>query len=210
LDERYIKSLQPGTRVLLIHGQQRQNLYDLIVSRIHRHASIELHLRLIQRWREDFVVGYQGWRRLQGRNLDALLLEMARRGSKLTSSFTLRQWLWGNTLGPDDPEDLRRLAEVLDMDFVKQYYRRIDEAAQRIRGLHRGLAIRLNSWLKQQVAGVGVGADDSDVIDERLGLTFGDFRSSLLVLQVQTVTTVAGPFLREALGNLERIANDNR
>jgi hypothetical protein len=206
LDERYVRSLRPGDRVLLIHGQQRQSLYDLILSRIHRHPSIELHLALIHRWRDDFVSAYQSWRRYQERNLDVLLFEMAKRGSTLTSSFTLRQWLWGKILGPDDAEDLRRLAEVLDMGFVKQYYRRIDEAAQRIRGLHRSLALRLNGWLKQQVSGIQ-GASDNEVIDDTLGLTFGDFRSSLLVLTVRATKNIPGPFLRESLGRLERSGN---
>jgi len=202
-DKRYVRSLKSGDRVVAIPGQRRQSLYHLIISRIHGHPAIELHLALIRRWQEDFVAAYQQRRQHSVRNLEELLIQMQERGSTLTSSFTLRQWLWGNTLCPDDPEDLLRLAEVLDMGFVRSYYRRIYQAAKRLRGLHRGLSRRLNSWLEQQATG-SASRSDEDLIDPELGLTFSDFRSSLLILRVTTVQPVTGLFLRSSLGRFER------
>lgn len=202
-DRRFVRALRAGDRVLLIHGQRRQNLYDLIVSRIHRNPSIELHVALVKRWQNDFTVAYRRWNRDGDRDLEGLLTEMRRRGSDLTSPSTLRQWLWHGTLCPGDKEDLRRLAEVLDMNFVKERYRHIHRAASRLRGLHRGLSNRLNRWLEQQASG-RVGESDDEVIDEELGVNFGDFRSSLQVLTVEGTTTIEGPFLRAALGTVGR------
>lgn len=203
LDRRYVRSLREDDRLLLIHGQRRQNLYDLIISRIHRNPAIELHVALVRRWQDDFAVAYRRWKRHGELNLDELLAQMRRRGSDLTNSFTLRQWLWRNTLCPHDKEDLGRLAEVLDMGFVKEHYRRIDKAASRLRGLHRGLSNRLNRWLEQETAGTA-GQSDEDIIDEDLGLRFGDFRSSLEVLTVEKTATIRGPFLRTTLGRVGR------
>lgn len=53
LDERSVRSLRLNDVMLFIHGQNRQNLYDLIVSRIHAHPSIALFVSLIQRWQEE-------------------------------------------------------------------------------------------------------------------------------------------------------------
>lgn len=203
LDRRYVRSLRSDDRVLLIHGQRRQNLYDLIVSRIHRNPAIELHVALVRRWQDDFAVAYRRWKRYGERNLDDILVQMRVRGSGLTSPFTLRQWLWRHTLCPQDREDLRRLAEVLDMGFVKENYRRIDKAASRLRGLHIGLSRRLNRWLEQETVGTAT-QNDEDIIDEDLGLRFGDFRSSLQVLTVEKMATVRGPFLRTTLGRVGR------
>jgi hypothetical protein len=203
IDERYVRSLNTGDRVVVIYGQQRQNLYDLIISRVHKHPSIELHLALIRRWQDDFSTAFNRWRQHELRNLEELLRQMQSRGSALISSLTLRQWLSGETLCPQDEEDLYRLAEVLDLGFVRQYHRRIYQAANRLRGLHRGLAHRLNSWLEQQATGLATGSDD-DLIDSELGLTFGDFRSSLLILRVAEVQSVAGPFMRSSLSKLRR------
>jgi len=213
LDYRYVSSLKVGDQVLVIHGQQRQSLYDLIISRVHKHPSIELHLAMIQRWQEDFRIAYEIWStstvdllELQQhgrRNVDSLLRRMQSLGSQLVAPLTLVYWLRGDILCPIEPEDLRRLAEVLDMKFVHQYYKHISKAASRLRGLHRGLSHKLNRWLQDQATGV-VSKDDEDVIDRELGLTFGDIRSSLLLLSVQRIDKIGGPFLRSNLGQVIR------
>lgn len=58
VEERYVRSLRAGDRILFIHGQRRQSLYELIISRIHQNPAMELHLALIQRWQEDFRQAY--------------------------------------------------------------------------------------------------------------------------------------------------------
>lgn len=209
LDSRYVRSLRPEDRVLIFHGQQRQNLYDLIISRVHKHPSIELHLAMIRRWQEDLRIAYAQWQAQLGepsevrsyglRDIDGLLRRMQARESKLVSSLTLTYWIKGSVLCPLDPEDLRRVGEILNMRFVQQHYKSISRAASRLRGLHRGLSNRLNRWLQDQVAGAIHGNDD-DVIDAELGLTFGDVRNSLLVLRVKEIENVSGPFLRSTLG----------
>jgi hypothetical protein len=213
IDQRYVRSLRGDERILIIHGQQRQSLYDLIISRVHRHPSIELHLAMIRRWQEDIRVAYARWcirpeepdeiRAHGARNIDGLLIRMQGKGSQLKSSLTLAFWLRGSVLCPLEPEDLRRIGEVLDMGFVQQHYKRISKAASRLRGLHRGLANRLNRWLQDQVTGAMRGNED-DVIDAELGLTFGDVRNSLMVLRIKSIENLTGPFLRSTLGRVEK------
>ncbi len=213
LDLRYVRSLRVNERVLLIHGQQRQSLYDLIISRVHKHPSIELHLAMIRRWQEDLRVAFEQWRIRTGdsaelgvhgvRDLNGLLRRMQARGSQLVADLTLSFWLRGFVLCPIDPEDLRRVAEVLDMGFVRQHYRRIGQAANRLRGLHRGLSRKLNRWLQDHATGA-VHKSDDDVIDAELGLTFGDVQNSLLVLRVVGIENVSGPFLCINLGRAEK------
>lgn len=203
VDKRYVRSLRVGERVVVIPEQRRQSLYDLIVSRVHGHPTIELHLALIRRWQQDLELAYRQWRLHGVRNIDELLWQMQQRGSQLTHPMTLRRWLSGNILCPEDIEDLRRVADILDMDFVGTNYRRIYKAAKRLRGLHRVLARRLNRWLEEQASGSATAHDD-DVIDAELGITFNDFRNSLLILRVHDVTPITGLFLRSSLGQFER------
>lgn len=202
IDERSVRSLRAGDRVVLIHGQQRQSFYELIVSRMHQQSSMTLHLSLIRRWQADIVSAYHRWRGRDLRNLEQLLERMNDRGSTLSSTATLQNWLRGHTLCPQDAEDLRRLAEILEMDFVRQNYQRVANAASRLRGLHRGLANKLNRWLQQQAAGID-SANDGELIDAELGLTFGDLKSSLSIQKVAAVQPVRGPLLRSSLGRLE-------
>jgi hypothetical protein len=213
IDQRYVRSLSSGTRVLLIHGQERQSLYDLVISRVHKHPSIELHLAMIRRWQDDFRVAFRQWGKTSednpefyecgDRDVNGLLQRLRKKGSQLTCATTLSFWLNGYVLCPLDPDDLIRLAEVVDIEFVKQYHRRIEQAANRLRALHRSLSLRLNRWLEDHATG-STNRNDEEVIDAELGLTFGDIRNSLLVLRVLELKREEGLFLRSELGRTQR------
>jgi hypothetical protein len=111
----------------------------------------------------------------------------------------------GEVLCPEDTGDLLRVAEILHMPFVKDNHRHIDKAAQRLRNIHRALARRLNRWLQQEAAGaLREGKPDTSILDKELGLTFSDFRDSLLILRVESILHREGLYLRSSLGQLER------
>lgn len=199
--EQYVQSLRVGDRILFIHGQKRQSLYKLIISRVHNHPAIETHLALISKWQEELAHSFRA--HLTKRwTVEDVLGHIQDKGSSISSPQTVRHWLSGRILAPDDPKDLVRLAETMDLPFVKQYYAQINRAAQRIRGLHRGLSIKLNNWLREQATGGGEAA--FEVFDEELGLSFQDFRDSLAILTVEGITKVSGPFLWNSLGTLEQ------
>jgi hypothetical protein len=204
-EERFVRSLRRGDRVLLIQGSRRQSLYDLIVERVHKHPAIELHLALIRRWQDDLRLAvhrlHPGNTIGESSTLDHLLKELITRGSRLTSSATLYHWLQGWTLCPQDPEDIRRSAETLNMVFILKNYRSVARAANRVRGLHRSLSLRLGRWLSDQATTANERRSD-DVLDEELGLTFEDFRNSVLVVKVLEATIRPGPFLRGSLGRV--------
>jgi hypothetical protein len=208
VEERFVRALRVGDTALIIPSQPRQSLYALIISRVHQHPSIELHLALLRRWREDLQAGYQRWAQLHRDPLARLLQEIQDAGSSVTSMLAVRFWLNGTTLCPADSDDLLRVAELLNLAFVRARYRQIANAASRIRGLHRGLSNRLNRWLNDQARGMG-DSHDAEVIDPALGLTFGDLRSSLIVAEVVSIREVPGPFLRDTLGLIERVTTDD-
>src|SRR5207249_7404432 len=104
-----------------IQGQQRQELYDLLIARVHRHPAFELHSALVKKWQDDFIDAF--YRDREVRTVQQLLRQLRKLGSTLVSPLTLRFWLARNTLCPDDPEDLRRLGEVFGLPFVQQHYK---------------------------------------------------------------------------------------
>lgn len=208
VEDRFVRAIREGDTMLIIPSQPRQSLYSLIISRVHQHPSIELHLALLRRWREELQSGYQRWAASHRDDpTGALLRELRAAGSTITSHLAVYFWLNGATLCPNDTDDVLRVAEALNLPFVRSRYRQIANAASRIRGLHRGLSNRLNRWLNDR-ARSGGGSHDAEVIDPTLGLTFGDLRSSLIVADVLSIREVPGPFLRDTLGYIQR-ATDN-
>lgn len=203
LEERYVRAVRAGDEILFIHGQQRQSLYSLLVSRVHRDPVIAQYLALIRRWQDDLVRSYAEAERRAGLNPDRLLAELQRRGSGLTSPHTIRAWLRRLVLAPNDADDLKRVAEALSMTFVESYFRQIHKAARRLKGLHINLSARLNRWLSSDDAGSVALGRSQDVVDSELGLTVDDFRHSLVRLRVTAVTQQQGPFYRQHMGRLE-------
>lgn len=203
VEQRYVRSLRPGDEILFIHGQRRQSLYELLVSRVHRDPVIAQYLALVQRWQDDFVRAFAERERQSGISPEGLLEALRERGSGLTSPHTIRSWLRRQVLAPNDADDLKRLAEVLSLGFVKTYYMQIHKAGRRLKGLHISLSARLNRWLGSGEAGAVTAGEAGGVIDAELGLTVEDFRHSLLRLRVLEVTQLGGPFYRPHLGRLE-------
>ena len=202
LQPRYVRSLRSGDHVLFIHGQRRQNLYELVIQRVHNHPAFALHVELVKRWQKDVAVAYRRWCQQgdRSRSITDLLAELQARGSSIAAPLTVEGWVHGLRLCPNDKKDLRRLAEVLDMDFVIRYYRRIFRAAERLRGKHRSWGRQLNHWL---LHGASSGTE-VELFDEELGLSFGDLKGSLLHLHILTVRSIQSPFYRGNLGELKK------
>lgn len=199
IERRYVKSLRQGDTVVYISGQRRQSLYDLVLSRVHRHPSIEIHLAIIRQWQFEIRQGYANWRK-KGKNFVDLLHEMRKLGSTLETDMALRFWIAGITLRPRDRQDMQRVAEIMDLPFVRRHYERIYLAAERIVGLHISLSLRLSNWI--QSGALSSGTDE--LIDEATGLSFSDIQDSLIPLKVETVSEISGPFYESTLGKIER------
>lgn len=200
LQERSVRALRPGDAVLFINGQHRQNLYDLIISRVHDHPTFALHISLIERWQDELGTCFKKAQI----PLSMVLARMQTKGSQLQTETAIRFWLWGQVMCPSDAKDLQRIADILDMPFVKQYHRQIDRAARRLRGIHISLARRLNIWLEQEALSSNPQSFNA-VIDEELGLEFKDFREALMILTVESITDEEGLFLVSDLGRLKTI-----
>ena len=169
--ERHASALRPGDTVLIIPLHKRQNLYNLVIGRVHMHPSIQLHLAVLSRWHEELVVGFERWAANHGGSggsmrlaTQALLQKIQDLGSGITSSLTVHYWVSGSTICPLDPEDIARVGEVLNLEFAVEQQERIARAASRIRGLHRGLSNRLSNWLSDWSRGV---ADSKRWADHR-------------------------------------------
>lgn len=198
-DERSVRSLRANDVIMFIHGQNRQNLYDLIVSRVHAHSSIALYVSLIQKWQEEIAE----CARKSNIGPEKILNEMQQYGSRLKSPQTIQLWIEGQVLCPNNTSDLQRIAEILKMPFTQQYYQEIARAATRLRGIHIVLSRRLNQWLQQ--GSVETSPDQiDDFIDPELGITFNDFQDALRLLTVKEVRQLEGLFLVSDLGNLSK------
>jgi len=202
-ERRYARSARPGDRILYIHGESRQSLYELLISRVHNHHSIRAHVEYIRAWQQearDKISAYLH----HGHTLDELHAELARRGSVLQTPVAIYFWAKGWVMRPRDAEDLRRLSEILEMPFTAKCYKLIHSAGDRLHGLHIQLSRRLKAWI---IRGAGGGHMRDEVIDDELQLMFGDVQDALLLLEVLDAEETEGLYFRGMLGRLEKERN---
>jgi len=203
IEHRYARAARPGDRILYIHGESRQNLYELLLSRVHNHHSIRAHIEYIQAWQQEMRDKVSAYLH-RGHTLDDLYAEMISRGSAIQTPQAVYCWATGRVMRPRDPEDLRRLSDILDMPFTRECYKLIHNAGNRIHGLHIQLSRRLKAWILQGAQGNHM---RDEIIDRELQLTFGDVQDALILLKIEDVEEVKGLYFRGMLGRLERERN---
>lgn len=203
-DKIYVGALRVDDKVILIENQSRQSLYDLILARVHNHPSLEIHLGMLKKWKEDFYLGYTKWKTENPNNGLWNFLQMLQvNGSRITTALTVNNWVNGYVMRPQDEEDLRRIGEILNLKFLKENYNKVNNAASRIVGIHIRLSRKLNNWIESKASDYQ--KDDAELIDDELGLTFGELRGSIKVLRVKSIREINTPTLRTHLGRLERV-----
>lgn len=204
INEKYVRAIKEGDKILFIDGQKRQSLYSLIISRVHRHPAMLIHVALVDKWQDELAVAYRHWtKKKRRRGYKQLLEKLKSHGSSIQTSVTIQNWLSGRTLCPDDKEDLDRLANILDLSFLKKNSQRVYKSAKRLRIKHRSWGRKVNQWIKKSIFG-SHGYQDVK-LDEELNLSISDFRDSLLILNVERKSVKEGLFLTDNLGKLEKI-----
>lgn len=203
IEEHYVRSLGNGDNIIFIHGLRRQSLFELIISRIHNHPSMQIYIELISQWKSSVANAYLKWTSEGHSTIYEIYKLLKSKGSLIESPQSVQQWLSGSTMCPLDPEDLRRLAEILNIEFVINHYQRISKAASRLRAIHRSLAVRLNKWLMRYAEGIE-NDEENIIIDNDLGLTLNDFKDSLQILHINSIELITGPFSKTSLGRIQK------
>jgi hypothetical protein len=104
---------------------------------------------------------------------------------------TVRLWVIGDTIGPDDPEDIRRVGVVVEDSGLVQGFRHVYQAVDTLRRAHVRLGQRLSSLSRTVGSALASGHIDADeIIDERSGLTAADFQDSVDILTVSSIEDV--------------------
>ena len=200
----YSRAIKVGDRILVILNQARQSLFDLVLSRVHSHPSLEIHFAVLRKWSEELHLGYIIWQEQnKNKGIDDVLKLLQEKGSSITTRIAVNNWVTGITLRPQDEKDIMRIGEILKSKFIIDNYRRIFAAAARIVGIHITLARKLNDWITKQ--GYQNDKHDSELIDEEVGLTLGDVKSSFRIFTVQNIKKVERQILENSLGVLEKI-----
>jgi hypothetical protein len=182
-----VGELAPGDRVVFVNRAVGRTLYELMQDQLVRSPIVGSAASIVRLWHRALGEGY---RRAQ-MTFDALLKRLQSAGSGIKTNQTVRAWIRGGVLGPQDLENIERIAAVLGI--ARKDGRIIEEVKRAVTGLrnvHRSFA----RIVYRTVLAVGAGGQLSDAEEgllEEHGLQLKDLREAVSVLTVEDVAESA-------------------
>lgn len=177
-----VDSIKPGMTVIVPRGDGREELFARLVTATHESHELQAFDVLFTRWRQACWTAY----RASG-SWEALGSRMAAEGCSVTYQSP-RTWATGAVIGPEDPEDIRRIGKLAGDPLVEKQYRRINATVRQVRSLHMRLGSLLSAAMSDVVSG---GGGNLEKLQQLLG---GIDPSELLdEFELRTVRSVAEP-----------------
>jgi hypothetical protein len=177
-----VARLVPGDEIVFIDEDSRKDQLAKVLEVADQVPELAVASGWVSFWRSVLGRARARFSTYEGM-ADALRSE----GCKLQTQ-SIRLWVIGATIGPDDPQDVRRLGIVADDPTVRDQHREIYRAIDSLRRAHQRLGLRLGSLARQvgSATAAGLLAPD-EIIDERTGLTAADFADSIDIVTVVAV-----------------------
>jgi hypothetical protein len=174
--------IAPGDELVFLDGQSRKDLLAKVLEVAEDVPELAAPAAWVDYWRNALRRAHASFH-----TYERLHSELARRGCARQTQ-TVRLWVIGQIIGPEDREDVRRLGECLNDDPLVLNYEAVADAMQSLRSAHVRLGQRLGAIARRVGPGAAAGLIDKDeIIDERSGLTASDFRDSIEILTVGSV-----------------------
>jgi hypothetical protein len=175
-----VSGLKPGDQVLFFDGDSRKDLLAKVLEVAVEVPALAVAAGWVAHWRRVLVGGYRRFGSY--RSFAAALRE---HGCAVQTQ-TVRLWVVGVTIGPEDEEDVHRVGLVTEDGALLGGHREVCRAMRSLRGAHSRLGKRLSEVARQVGSAAAAGRLASDeVVDERSGLTAADFQDSLDILTVR-------------------------
>lgn len=171
-----------GDRLVFLDGEARKDLLAKVLEVAGELPEFAVPAAWIDYWRNVLRRAH-----VKFGSYESLAAALRNRGC-IRQTQTVRLWVVGQTIGPEDPEDIRRLGESVGDDALVGNYQIINAAIDSLRHAHQALGLRLGALARRVGTASAAGlVGDDEIIDRKTGLTAADFRDSVEILTVRSV-----------------------
>jgi hypothetical protein len=197
-----VDGLKPGDQVLFLDRDSRKDLLAKVLEVAVEVPALAVAAGWVSHWRRVLLKGYRRFGSYRG------LASALRRHGCTVQSQTVRLWVIGVTIGPEDEADVHRVAVVTGDEVLVGQHHEVCRAMRSLRGAHQRLGRRLSELARHVGSASAAGHLDADeLVDDRSGLTAADFQESVDILTVTTIRPVGDvPYL--LVGRLNEFEND--
>jgi hypothetical protein len=175
-------ALRVADTLVVVDQDPRKMLLDKVIEQAGTVPEYAMLAELVKQWRTVLRRGYA-----QHGTYAALHAALADEGVNVGDQ-AVATWVRGNTIGPMDRENVRRVGVALGDDVLAKHYKTVCNAISTLRGIHVKLGRRVGDLVvREGVAGAVGGRGVDEVVDEVSGLTVGDFRGCVEFLTIADI-----------------------
>lgn len=180
-----VASLKPGDQVLFLDRDSRKDLLAKVLEVAEEVPALAVAAGWVAHWRRVLAGAYRTFG-----SYERFASALRAQGCTLQTQ-TVRLWVVGVTIGPEDSEDVHRVGVVTEDPVLLEQDAEVHRAMRSLRGAHQSLGRRLSEVALQVGSAVAAGQLAADeLVDERSGLTAADFQESVEILTVKTIDPV--------------------
>jgi hypothetical protein len=194
--DRRPEQLQAGDALLIGRRQGRVGLLEALEERLGHRPDLLAARLLIDNYRRLVRSTFA----TSGLTVAALHREMGALGCDRTTA-AVRDWVTGETMAPQQFDDLERLRTALDLPMSEGQLRELFAGVQRRRGFRRAAGRALAAAARSSTL-----VEDENRIDADTGLSIADLRDAVIEAVVITVARRDGPVPLTLIGQLEENA----
>jgi hypothetical protein len=197
-----VSSVKTGDQLLFFDGDSRKDLLAKVIEVAVEVPALAVAAGWVAHWRRVLGAAHRRF------GSYAAFTYALRDQGCIVQDQTVRLWVIGTTIGPDDDVDVRRVGIVMDDDVLRNNHSEVCRAIRSLRGAHVSLGQRLSEMAMRVGSAAAAGLLDADeVVDERSGLTVADFHESVDILVVHSTEDVGEvPYL--LIGNLNKDSDE--
>jgi hypothetical protein len=177
-----LSKLKQGDQVLFFDGDSRKDLLTKVLEVAEGVPALAVAASWLSHWQRVLAAAYRRFGSYRA-------FASALRGQGCTvETQTVRLWVVGLTIGPENEEDVHRVGLVMDDAVLLAGRAEVRRAMRSLRAAHVRLGKRLSELARQVGSATAAGRVAADeVVDERSGLTVADFQDSIDILTVRSV-----------------------
>ncbi len=174
---KHASEIKPGDLVIIYDQEFRKNRYESLIEKLKEEPKYKRHLINIDIWKRRVA------ELLEDKNLAEVLTKMKKKGSRLQHPSTLYAWKMGYVIGPRDPKDIQRIAELFNDEVLKTLWKDIAISIKRIRGFNIEAGKILSRTIKEISEGIFMTQPQIQKEDV-LGITVAEIAQNIDILRV--------------------------
>jgi hypothetical protein len=179
-----VDALEPDHRLIVVNPAARESIAHRILAAKRGEETDQTAGQTIKRWQQELAEGVKHY--------DLTYVEVLRKirelGSQRADPAVIGQWARGDVLGPLDAQDICRIGQIVESDWLIQNWQRVGLALLITRSGHRLLGRRITQIIQKAAVGDRELARKDEEFLQQIGISMGELQDAVTLLTVEAMS----------------------